>query len=87
MSTALEVRLTEEQLDSLAERVAMKIAKAGPHCDAPLSVKQAAKALGLSSDTIRSRVKAGMIRTVPDIGITRIPKTEIDRLLSNFQTA
>lgn len=81
MSATLEVKLSEEQLEMLAERIAVKMGEAAPKRKAPLSVKEAALALNMSQDSVRSRIKAGLIRTVDDLeGITRVPQAEIQRL-------
>ena len=81
MSATLEVKLSEEQLELLAERIAVKMGEAAPRRKAPLSVKEAAIALNRSQDYIRTRIKAGLIRTVDDMeGLTRISQTEIQRL-------
>ena len=81
MSATLEVKLSEEQLELLAERIAVKMGEATPKRKAPLSVREAALALNMSQDSVRSRIKAGLIRTVPDMeGLTRIPQAEIQRL-------
>ena len=86
MSAILEVKLSDEQLDLLADRIAAKMGEARFSKTAPLTVKEAAQALGVGTDSIRSRIKAGIIRTVPDIGITRVPRSEIDRLLNSHPT-
>ena len=81
MSATLEVRLSEDQLEALAERIAIKMGEAAPKRSAPLSVKDAAAALNVGQDAIRSRIKAGLIRTVDDLeGLIRIPQSEIQRL-------
>ena len=81
MTATLEVKLSEEQLELLAERIAVKMGEAMPKRKAPLSVREAALALNMSQDSVRSRIKAGLIRTVEDLeGMKRIPQTEIQRL-------
>ena len=81
MSATLEVRLSDEQLEALAERIAVKMGEAAPRRKAPLTVKDAAAALNVGQDAIRSRIKAGLIRTVDDLeGLIRIPQSEIQRL-------
>lgn len=81
MSATLEVRLSDEQLEALAERIAVKMGEAAPKRSAPLSVKEAAAALNISQDSVRNRMKAGLIRKAPDMeGLTRIPQSEIQRL-------
>jgi excisionase family DNA binding protein len=83
MSASLQVILAPEQLAELADMIAAKMGEARFSKTAPLTVKEAAQALGVGTDSIRSRIKAGIIRTVPDIGITRVPRSEIDRLLNS----
>lgn len=81
MSATLEVKLSDEQLELLAERIAVKMGQAAPRRSAPLTVKEASKALNRSEDYIRTRVKAGLIRTVDDLeGRIRISQAEIQRL-------
>jgi len=80
MSTALEVRLSEEQMDELAAKIAQRLAPAKAR--RPRTVIEAAEQLNVSEHTIYTRVKAGTIRKVPDIGVIRIPAEEIERLLS-----
>lgn len=83
MSAVLEVKLSNEQLELLAERIAVKMGQSAPKRNAPLSVRECAIALSIGQDAVRTRVKAGLIRTVPDLcGLVRIPQSEIARLLN-----
>ncbi|MBK1883639.1 helix-turn-helix domain-containing protein [Luteolibacter pohnpeiensis] len=78
MSNGLQVILTEEQLERLAEIISNRL---NPDSKQPLTVAQAAKALGTSRSTIEKRVHAGVIRCVPEMGRRiLIPKVEIERL-------
>jgi excisionase family DNA binding protein len=78
MSMTLQVVLTEEQLEEIARRVAEMN---GPsRAGAPLTVSAAAAALGVSKPTLYRRITAGEIRTVPDLGRTLVPRSEIERL-------
>jgi excisionase family DNA binding protein len=76
----VEVRLPEDQLVKLASLIASKTGGRGAESDRPYTVEEAARALGLSGDTIRRRVKAGLLPKVPNMGRTLIPACEIDRL-------
>lgn len=75
----LIVHLDEGQLDDLADRIAKRVG--APMANKPYSLKEAGLALGVSSETIRLRVKAGLIATVPGMGSRiLIPRTEMTRL-------
>ena len=82
MSATLEVKLSDEQLDLLADRIAAKMSASAPQRNAPLSMAEAAKRLGVSRETVRLRVKAGLIRAVENLNPVRISQFEIDRLLN-----
>lgn len=86
MSSFLEVRLADDQLDALADRIARKMAK-GQTLNKPLSISDAAKALGVSDATVRRRIEAGLIRTVQGIGVPRVSQAEIRRLLGDPETS
>jgi excisionase family DNA binding protein len=74
----LTILLTEEQLESLADRIAKKI---DPQQKKPLTVAEASRALGIAQSTITLHVRAGVIKKVPDCGKqVLIPRTEIERL-------
>ena len=77
MSISITITLTDEQLDEIANRVAAKL---GKFTEDPLTKQEAARALRVSVKTIERRIEAGVIRTVPDIGVVRIPVPEIERL-------
>ena len=66
-----------EFLDWIAEEVARRIQKRPD----TYTVATAAAALGVSTGCVRTRVKAGLIRSIPNMGVVRIPGAEIDRLL------
>lgn len=73
----LEVRLQPDQLQQLARMIAAEMQTGS---DRPARISEAAQILGRSSDTIRRRIKAGQIKTVPDHpGL--IPRSELNRLL------
>ena len=76
MSNTLEVRLSEDQLEALAEKVAARLAPPGQ----PYTAREAANALAVSIDTIRNWIKADRIRVVPGLASIRIPRSEIERL-------
>jgi len=46
----------------------------------PYNVDEFAKAIGVSAKTIRRRIEAKLIRTVPDVGRVMIPASEFERL-------
>jgi len=83
VSATLEVTLSESAMDELAERIAAKLRET-PN-NKPLTPKQASDALGVSLSTIHIRVRAGLIRKIPDIGAIRIPRSEIRRLLAETE--
>lgn len=74
-----EIRLPDDQLEKLAELVAAKMPGQGP--TKPVSPAELAELIGVSEDTIRRRIDAGLIKKVPDIGRVKIPVSEVDRLL------
>lgn len=81
MSATLKVELSEDQLAALADLVAARIGGAeAPAGRKLLSFPEAAKELGVSSATIRRRVDAGIIATVPGFS-DKISPRELDRLL------
>lgn len=80
MSATLEVKLSDEQLEALAERIYRKLAKGQSH-NKPQTVAETAKALGISEATVRRRIESGAIRAVQGIGIPRVSQAEIRRLL------
>ena len=71
--------LTEEQVDGIAAMVAEKLANRKP--TTVCTVAQAAAQLGVHSETIRNRVKAGLLPKVAMSGVCRIPQWAIDNLL------
>ena len=79
MSATLEVKLSDEQLDLLADRIAKKLRNAET---STYSVAEAAAVLGVCSKTVARRVEAGSIPRIPSIRPTRIPADFIDRLLN-----
>lgn len=83
----ITLQLTSDQLDALADVVARKlVGSAGESKDA-LTVGEAAHRLGVSKLTIYRRTKAGLIPTIPNLGVTRIPAAAIDRLLLKDEAA
>ena len=75
----LTIQLNAEQLDQLAEIVASKL-QARPAKDA-LSIIEAAAKTGVSKDTIRRRIRAGLIPVVPGMNPVRIPSDFIARMM------
>jgi hypothetical protein len=75
------LELTAEQLDALADAVAARLAPASQGKVA-LSVADAAKATGLAKNTIRRRIEAGLIPTVPGLSPVRIPSDFIARMMA-----
>lgn len=77
----VQVHFSDEQLRVLGGYIAEAALTPQP----PLPVPMAAKALGISQDTLRSRVKAGTVARVPAsvTGTTiLIPAAEISRILN-----
>ena len=66
-----------EFLDWIADEVARRIQKRPD----TYTVATAAAALGVSTGCVRTRIKSGLIRQIPNMGVVRIPGSEIDRLL------
>ena len=79
--TTLEVKLSAEQIDEIADRVVARLEKSKDY-NRPLTLTQAAKRLGVSTATVSRRVAAGKIRTVGGIGCPRISEEEITKLLN-----
>lgn len=82
----LQLELTAEQIDTLAEAVAAKLGTKRNSRDA-VTVAEAAKRLGVSIDTIYRRVEAGTIPKVPNLGVIRIPASYFDRILNEKAAA
>ena len=79
MTLTITIELTDEHIAAIARQVHQLAAADSPGL--PLTKAEAAHALRISTRTIDRRLKAGLIKTVPDIGAIRIPLSEIDRLL------
>ncbi len=80
MKIALE--LTDEQFSALADAVAQRMEGKSVNRDA-LSVPEVAARTGLSEPTIRRRIIAGTIPTVPGLTPTRVPADFISRMMKN----
>jgi len=72
----LSLTLTPEQLDEIAERVAVKLGKVAEN---PLSIADFARLSGKSWPTIKKWVDAGVILKSPIPGDVRIPYAELER--------
>lgn len=81
MSAALEIKLSDEQIEQIATRVFEKLDKSRGY-NRPLNLTEAAKRLGVSVATVSRRVAAGEIRTVAGIGCPRVAEEEIRRLVN-----
>ena len=82
MSTGM---FNDEFIDMLAGRVAEKLRTGGKlsaSIEAPWQVGELAEKLGVSKATIYTRVRAGLITEVPEMGRVLIPFTEVQRLLA-----
>ncbi len=77
--SALEVKLSDDQLRDLARLIVAEMNHI-PMRRGTVTVAEAAKLLGVDQKTIRRRIQAGVIKTVPELGATRIPLAEINRL-------
>ena len=76
----LTITLTPEQESALAEKVAAILAERHTPSPAPraYNVEEAANALGVAKATIRRRVAAGILPTVPLCGrVIRIPASAL----------
>jgi len=77
----LTLQLTPDQLNELADAVARKLGSAAAEkSQDALTVAEAAKRLGVSRLTIYRRTQAGLIPTIPNLGVIRIPASVIDRM-------
>jgi excisionase family DNA binding protein len=76
----LTIELTQEQVDEIAAAIAGKLGKRDSSSAKTLTIRQAAARLNVAQDTVRRRVKAGIIPKVPCLGVVRIPAYAIDRL-------
>jgi hypothetical protein len=79
--STLEVTLSDETLERLAEKIAAKTQRTIRR--EPYTIEQAAKALGVCGATIRRRVQAGIIPCVPNIGKRLVPASAIEAMLGN----
>lgn len=75
----ITIQLTDEQVDALADRIAERITPRA--ADRPLTVREAADRLGVSTSTINRRLAPGTIPTVPGLGRSLIPASVIADLL------
>lgn len=73
----ITLQFSPAQIDAIAEVVAAKLAQRAP-TRAAYTVAQAASEIGCSKETIRRRIRAGVLPTLPMSGrILRIPATAI----------
>lgn len=75
----LTFELSNEQIQEIADVVAAKLK--GLTATKTYTVSQAAKVLGVSNETIRRRIRAGLIETVPNMGVVRITAATMARIL------
>jgi excisionase family DNA binding protein len=68
----------DELIQQLAEKLGVRAGS--PARTTPYSMGEAAKALGVSRETIRLAVHAGKVRRVPGISAIRIPAVDIERM-------
>lgn len=71
------IHLTDEQVEAIAAMVAQKLRPG----KLPLSTKEAGQRLGVSRDTVKRRVQAGIYPRVKGLSQIRIPAAFIDQLL------
>lgn len=83
----LQIELTPDQLDTLAEVVAAKLGQAAPRTKDALTVAEAARRLGVGRNTVYRHVEAGTIPKVPNLGVVRIPASYFDRVLHEESAA
>lgn len=86
MSLTLQIQLSDADLERLAEMVAAKRGASDQVPNKPHTVSEAAERLGVSPRTIRRRIEAGLIKTIPELGHVRIAPSEIRRLLGESPT-
>lgn len=77
MST-LEVRLCNEQLDELADRIAARLQR-----PKPLTYAEAGERLNLSERTVTRLIEDGKLQRLPGTHRRLISPEEIDRYLKN----
>ena len=76
----LQVELTDQQLDAIAERVAQRMAPT-PNNGDPWTAAELAKATRQNASTIRRAIKAGRIRRVLGTHKVLIPADEARRVI------
>lgn len=69
---------TDEQLEELVERLALKIVHHGK--PPAVKLKEAARLLAVSEDSLRRRIAAKLVAVLPGLGPVRISMREIERL-------
>ena len=74
----IKLEFTEEQVAEIAKQVVGLLRAGLPDV---YTVREAAKMLRIDPKTIRRRIDAGLIPTVPNIGATRIPALFIEELI------
>jgi predicted DNA-binding transcriptional regulator YafY len=79
MSAALQVLLTDAQLDDLAERIARRMQQ-GSGKKSVCTLAEAAAALQVSPSTVRRMMKAGQLTRVPGIAKPLISAAQIEYL-------
>lgn len=84
----IEVKLSEEQLEELAKRVAAKIAATRPtEIPAMLTTADAAKVARMCRATIRARIADGTLPAVRTGRDFRIRRDDLDRFLRGRDAA
>lgn len=74
----ITLQLAPSDLDAIAAEVAKRNKP-----QSALTVAEVAQTLGISTSTARNRIKAGVIKAIPNIGAMRVARAEMDRVLSN----
>jgi hypothetical protein len=75
----ITIHLNAEQISKLADEIAKRMHGSSAD-DTPLTVKQAAARLGISTASVNRRLKGGKIPRVPGLGRTLIPASAVREL-------
>lgn len=76
-------KLDPDQLAELAKMVAIEIRSITPASGASAySVNEVARILGVTAETVRRRVKAGILPSISGMGAVRISAAHVERLIS-----
>jgi hypothetical protein len=75
---SIPIRFDADQLQELAKLVAKELSRGSQQ--QTVSPEELGAMLGVSGKTVRRRITAGVIASVPNIGVLRVPADEVERL-------